>query len=161
MSIRFSFFFQAAIAKAQSHYRETVVRITDKRVTSMNELIDAMRLIKMYAWEDSFLTKILELRKQEIKEVFKAGFFMSLMLTISPSITIFAGFGTFITMTLAGVELDSTNAFTVLSIFSSCQFGVSFLPHSVRAIAEANVGFKRLQEFLGKFLSFSIKNFMT
>ena len=95
--------------------------ITDKRVTSMKEIIDSMRLIKMYAWEESFLSRILEIRSKEIKELFKPSMLMSCTLTVSPSISILAGFGTTMVMTLAGVELSTTQAFTVMSVFSALQ----------------------------------------
>ena len=95
--------------------------ITDKRVTSMKEIIDSMRLIKMYAWEESFLSRILEIRSNEIKELFKPSMLMSCTLTVSPSISILAGFGTTMVMTLAGVELSTTQAFTVMSVFSALQ----------------------------------------
>ena len=142
----------AGIAKLQSHYRERVVSITDKRVTSMKEIIDAMRLIKMYAWEESFLSRILEVRNKEVWELTKANFTVSVTRTVAPCISIFATFGTFIVMTLCGVELGTTTAFTILSIFTNLQFPVDTLPYAVRNISEANVGFRRLQQFLGQYL---------
>ena len=117
--------FQGFVASMQSKYRERVVNITDKRVTSMKEVIDAMRLIKMYAWEESFLSRILDIRSQEIKELFKPSMLMSITLTVSPSISILAGFGTTMVMTLLGVELSATQAFTVMSIYSSLQVSSS------------------------------------
>ena len=117
--------FQGFVASMQSKYRERVVNITDKRVTSMKEVIDAMRLIKMYAWEESFLSRILDIRSQEIKELFKPSMLMSITLTVSPSISILAGFGTTMVMTLSGVELSATQAFTVMSIYSSLQVSSS------------------------------------
>ena len=117
--------FQGFVASMQSNYRERVVNITDKRVTSMKEVIDAMRLIKMYAWEESFLSRILDIRSQEIKELFKPSMLMSITLTVSPSISILAGFGTTMVMTLLGVELSATQAFTVMSIYSSLQVSSS------------------------------------
>ena len=117
--------FQGFVASMQSKYREKVVNITDKRVTSMKEVIDAMRLIKMYAWEESFLSRILDIRSQEIKELFKPSMLMSITLTVSPSISILAGFGTTMVMTLSGVELSATQAFTVMSIYSSLQVSSS------------------------------------
>ena len=110
---------QGMVAKLQSSYREKVVSITDKRVTSMKEIIDSMRLIKMYAWEESFLSRILDIRSKEIKELFKPSMLMSCTLTVPPSISILAGFGTLMAMTLSGVELGTTQAFTVVSVFSS------------------------------------------
>ena len=55
-------------------------------------------------------------------------------------------------MTLCGVELGTTTAFTILSIFTNLQFPVDTLPYAVRNISEANVGFRRLQQFLGQYL---------
>ena len=143
------------IAKGQSYYREKCVKFTDKRVTGMKEIIDAIRLIKMYAWEESFLTKIFETRKLELSKLVKSAFMGSLTLTVGPSISILAGFGTFITMTLAGVELDSTQAFTVMSVFSALQFAISSIPWAVRYSAEAMVGLQRIQSFLGTSHSFN------
>ena len=35
-----------------------VVKVTDKRVTFMSEILAAIRLIKTYAWEDSFQEQV-------------------------------------------------------------------------------------------------------
>ena len=43
------------IASATAKLRLKVVTITDKRVTMMSEIINSMRLIKMYAWEVPFM----------------------------------------------------------------------------------------------------------
>ena len=75
----------------------------------------------MYAWEQPFIKRIDKLREGEIENLKKAALLMSLISTISPSITIVAGFATFLTMTLAGVELVTTEAFTILSIFNAMQ----------------------------------------
>ena len=61
------------IAKVTAVLRLKVVTITDKRVTMMSEVINAMRLIKMYAWEQPFIEKILTLRKEEVKNLKKVG----------------------------------------------------------------------------------------
>ena len=95
--------------------------ITDKRVSGMKEIINSMRLIKMYAWEESFLSKILDIRSKEVKKLFKPSLLMSCTLTVSPLFPILAGFGTIMVMTLSGVELSVTEAFTVMSVFSSLQ----------------------------------------
>lgn len=49
---------QGGIAKAQSRIRVKTVKKTDKRVALMNEILNSLRLIKMYTWEDSFANKI-------------------------------------------------------------------------------------------------------
>jgi hypothetical protein len=57
-------FDQGGIAALTSVLRLRVVEVTDKRVTLMNEVIGAMKLVKMYAWEDPFRQRILNIRKQ-------------------------------------------------------------------------------------------------
>ena len=113
--------FQGSISSLSSFLRLKVVTISDKRVTMMSEIINSMRLIKMYAWEQPFTHRIDNLRKDEVKNLRKAAFLQSLTATISPSITIVAGFATFLTMTLAGEDLVTTKAFTILSIFNAMQ----------------------------------------
>ena len=140
---------QGTIAKLQGSYRQKVVKVMDRRVTKTSELINAIRLIKMYAWEKPFLKKIITLKGEEMKELRKSGLLTSVTLTLSPSTSAIAPFFIFLTMTLAGVELDTTQAFTVLSIFNALQFSISTLPLTVRNITEAHISFKRFQEFLG------------
>ena len=45
------------------HLRHDSVRITDKRVKIINEVISGIRVIKMYAWEHAFKKKITQLRR--------------------------------------------------------------------------------------------------
>ncbi|KAL4506071.1 hypothetical protein ABPG72_013832 [Tetrahymena utriculariae] len=44
--------------------------LVDKRVNLTNEVIEGIRLIKMYAWESAFLKAAKEIRKLELKKVF-------------------------------------------------------------------------------------------
>lgn len=43
--------------------RRKYLKLSDKRVRVMNEIISCMRMIKMYAWEGSFAKAIRELRR--------------------------------------------------------------------------------------------------
>ena len=86
-----------------------------------------------------------KLRKDEIKALRMSALLSAITTTVSPSITIVAGFATFITMTLAGVELATSEAFTILSIFNAMQFSVGTLPWSLKLITEAVV--RRIQTF--------------
>ena len=58
---------QGSISSLSSFLRLKVVTISDKRVTMMSEIINSMRLIKMYAWEQPFTQRIDNLRKDEVK----------------------------------------------------------------------------------------------
>ena len=50
---------QFLISKAQSFYRKAVVLKSDKRITSMTELLTYIKLIKLYSWERVFSESII------------------------------------------------------------------------------------------------------
>lgn len=49
---------QVLMAKIISKLRHKSILLTDSRVRTMNEILNSIKLIKMYAWEESFEEKI-------------------------------------------------------------------------------------------------------
>lgn len=82
-----------------SKMRLKIVHVTDKRTTQMNEILNSIRLIKIYGWEKSFEERIHKIRRQEIKELRKAAFLQSAFTSITPSVTIIATIVTFFALT--------------------------------------------------------------
>ncbi|XP_068243109.1 ATP-binding cassette sub-family C member 5-like isoform X2 [Palaemon carinicauda] len=136
------------IAKAQSKVRVQTVKVTDKRVTLMNEILNSIRLIKMYSWEESFADKIAGLRKEELKKHRVGALLQAVSSTVVPSISILATIVTFLGYTLNGNRLTSSEAFTIFSVFNAMQFSVGTLPFTVRSVAEAKVSLTRIQKLL-------------
>ncbi|XP_020802461.1 probable multidrug resistance-associated protein lethal(2)03659 [Drosophila serrata] len=60
---------QAWAAKAAAHFRSQSAKHRDERVKLMNEIITAIQVIKMYAWEKSFGRLIAAVRKSEVKAI--------------------------------------------------------------------------------------------
>ena len=73
--------------------------ITDKRVALMNELINSIQLVKMYAWERPFFEKIQSVRKDELKLLRRSAFLQSISFSVTPTITIIAAVVTFFCLT--------------------------------------------------------------
>ena len=87
------------MAALTSKLRLQVVAVTDRRVAQMNEILNAIRLIKMYAWEEPFQKRIKKIRSQETKQLRKAAFLQSISTSITPAITIIAAIATFFALT--------------------------------------------------------------
>ncbi|CAL4069089.1 unnamed protein product, partial [Meganyctiphanes norvegica] len=138
----------AIIAKAQSRVRVDIVKITDRRVTLMGEILNSMRLIKMYSWEDSFAEKIKDIRKEEMHKHRIGALLQATSGTVTPSISILATIITLLGVTLSGNDLSSSAAFTIFSVFNAMQFTVAVLPFTVRSIAEAKISLGRIQKLL-------------
>ena len=42
------------------------MRLKDRRIRLMNEVLSGVKVIKLYAWEDYFLDEVQKIRKQEL-----------------------------------------------------------------------------------------------
>lgn len=136
------------IANLTTKVRVKTVKVTDQRVGLMSEILNSIRLIKMYAWEDSFANKIANVRNIERKHLQTAAFLQSFSNTITPAITLLASVATFLGYSLTGNNLFATEAFTIFSVFTAMQFTVGTLPYAIRCLAEANVSCQKLQNFV-------------
>lgn len=60
---------QTRLSGLMSMLRMKVARRTDQRVGIMNEIVQGVQVIKMYAWEKPFQTVVAEARRREIKQI--------------------------------------------------------------------------------------------
>ncbi|XP_053721093.1 ATP-binding cassette sub-family C member 12 isoform X1 [Synchiropus splendidus] len=139
---------QSVLAKLINMLKTKIVRITDSRVRTMNEILSSIRLIKMYAWEDSFEKKIAELRISERREFRKVSYIQNINSSITTITPALATVLTFTLHTLLGFPLSTTDAFTTIAIFNSMRFCLALLPMCVKSLAEASVAAARLQRIL-------------
>uniref|UniRef100_A0AAX7T572 ATP-binding cassette, sub-family C (CFTR/MRP), member 12 n=1 Tax=Astatotilapia calliptera TaxID=8154 RepID=A0AAX7T572_ASTCA len=136
---------QIFLAKLINKFRWKSLLITDSRVRTMNEILNSIKLIKMYAWEDSFEKTITGLRKNEKKQLQKVSYVQTINISIANILPSIATILTFLVHTLLGLPLSTSDAFTAIGIFNCMRFSLVVLPPSVKATAEAVVALKRLR----------------
>ncbi|KAI9203690.1 P-loop containing nucleoside triphosphate hydrolase protein [Polychytrium aggregatum] len=92
----------------------------DKRNTRTLEALQAIRIIKFFAWEPQFLKRIDEARNAELNNLIS--YFMTLGLSVMlwSFVPVIVAVVTFLSYTLiAGHDMDATTAFTCLSLFNA------------------------------------------
>jgi ATP-binding cassette, subfamily C (CFTR/MRP), member 1 len=140
--------FQYVIGRHVAEVRKKNIAVTDKRVGMMNEILNAIKLVKFYAWEQFFSDYIAEVREQELKLMRHGAVIKSvnlmLVFAIPPMMAILI-FSTYIK--LVG-PLPSTIAFTTLSLFNTLRFPLVQLPKALRAFAECVAAVDRIQALL-------------
>lgn len=136
------------VAAVTSQLRLSVVQITDRRVNLISEILSAIRLIKMYAWEESFQKSVSEVRRQEHSILQKAAFLQSTSNTVSPIVGVLAALATLLGYVLSGNKLTSEIAFSVVSVFNAMQFSIGTLPYGIKMITEVHVALCRIQRML-------------
>ena len=90
-------------------------QVTDERIGVMNEILNAIKLIKLYAWEDSFADKVHRIRTRETVLLGKAAFLRVLNLVLTQSAPVFVTVATFLCHALISeTPLRAADAFATI-----------------------------------------------
>ncbi|PSN60350.1 hypothetical protein BS50DRAFT_593794 [Corynespora cassiicola Philippines] len=128
--------------------RMAINKITDQRVSLTQEILQAARFVKYFAWEMSFLERVDEIRKKEIHGVQVLLAIRNAILAIGMSMPVFASMLSFITYSLTDHGLNPAPIFSSLALFNSLRLPLNFLPLVIGQVIDANASVKRIQEFL-------------
>uniref|UniRef100_A0A8C5HE38 ATP-binding cassette sub-family C member 5 n=1 Tax=Gouania willdenowi TaxID=441366 RepID=A0A8C5HE38_GOUWI len=137
---------QFLLVKLITKFRTKTMRLTDCRVRTINEILNSIKLIKMYAWEECFESKVESERKRERQQLQKVLYIQNINVSITSIIPTVATVVTFLLHTLLGLPLQASAAFTTIAIFNSMRFVLALLPLSVKASADAFVSIQRLKK---------------
>lgn len=95
------------------------MKIKDERTKSGNELFSSLKFIKINAFEDFFVTRLLKLREKEkisLRKRYIISCISILSYWISPGLILNSTFGLYIAL---GHNMTPANTFAVISIFST------------------------------------------
>ncbi|KAK7083945.1 Multidrug resistance-associated protein 4, partial [Halocaridina rubra] len=140
---------QSWMGQVFSRLRLATAHRTDERVRIMNEIINAMRVIKMYTWEIPFTALIEQARKSEIDVIMKTNYYravnMSLFFTSSKVIVFLA----LLTYVSTGNILTAEKVFVTSSLINNVRLVMTlFFPFGIAMGSETRISCKRLQDFL-------------
>ena len=143
-----TFIFNLAISKYFTVFQKKILTAKDNRMKLANEIISAIKMIKVNAWESFFLGKISEARDIELSWLAKSLVISVLMifsLYMTPMLILSA---TFAMYTLTDHVMDAENIFTLVSTFVVVQNTIRLLPLAIAFMIQALVSIKRIQGFL-------------
>lgn len=89
----------AFFANKSKQIRKTKYKIQDNRIKMMNEILNGIRIIKFYGWEESFRKLVRELRKKEIQNLIKTSLlsaFTSFTWSCAPYVVSVVSFATYL-----------------------------------------------------------------
>ncbi|CAL1710985.1 unnamed protein product [Somion occarium] len=124
------------------------IKITDSRVQLTTEVLQGIRLIKFYAWENFYANQIGSLRTREVETIRKMALAQGLILACMIVLPILAAVLSFITYGLSGHELDVATIFTSLQFFNIIQYPLAFFPAVLAVAANVYVALGRISKFL-------------
>ncbi|XP_055346994.1 multidrug resistance-associated protein 1-like [Paramacrobiotus metropolitanus] len=122
----------------------------DARIKLTSEILNGMKVLKLYAWEESFEKQVLELRELELRQLQKAARLEAISAFnwfVTPFLMSFVTFATFVLSSSENV-LDADKAFVALSLLNILRLPLTMLPHCVTLLVQSRVSLKRLTKFL-------------
>ncbi|KAJ7401505.1 multidrug resistance-associated protein 1 [Pitangus sulphuratus] len=108
----------AVMAMKTKTYQVAQMKSKDNRIKLMNEILNGIKVLKLYAWELAFREKVA-----------------------------LSTFAVYVTIDKTNV-LDAQKAFVSLALFNILRFPLNILPMVISNIVEASVSLKRLRVFL-------------
>eukprot|EP00960_Hanusia_phi_P063575 765515-Hanusia_phi.AAC.2 len=136
------------IAKKRAGLNRTIMKIKDERSNCMDEVLQGIRVIKYFAWEQSFTKKVQEVRNREIDLIWKNSMWAIFSTFLWAGSPMLVALITFTFYSLSGNELRPNIAFTALALFNVLRFPLNTLPMIINIIVESQVALGRLTNYL-------------
>ncbi|EJU04810.1 hypothetical protein DACRYDRAFT_114129 [Dacryopinax primogenitus] len=122
----------------------------DKRMGVLTELIQAIKFIKFFAWENQWIDRAMKARQEElnwlVKNFINSLLFRALFANV-PALVSICSFWVFVAQ---GHELTVSTAFTAIALFDMLRQPLNLLPYFVVRFLETSVSFVRIDAFLAE-----------
>ncbi|KAF8747849.1 ABC transporter transmembrane region [Rhizoctonia solani] len=136
------------IARVLKNMQSEQMKNRDKRTRLMSELLNNIKSIKLYAWEDSFIRRVLTVRnEQELKMLRKIGVTTAVSTTLWTGIPLLVAFGSFATAAYTGERpLTADVIFPCIALFNLLQFPLAMFASITSQLVEAAVAVTRIRK---------------
>lgn len=112
------------------------------------EILQAVRFVKFFGWESSFLSRIGGIRDREIRAIQILLAIRNAINAVSMSLPIFASMLAFICYSLTNHGLNPASVFSSLALFNGLRMPLNLLPLVIGQVVDAWQSIHRIQEYL-------------
>ncbi|EGW34666.1 uncharacterized protein SPAPADRAFT_53104 [Spathaspora passalidarum NRRL Y-27907] len=136
-------------AKKLFTYRDAVSKITDKRVGLIKEILNNLKMIKFYSWEQPYHKRMIQVRNQEVNMILKIQTLRNVIYSLAMTLNGISAMIAFLVLyALKGKTANPANIFSSVSSFEMLSFFIFFLPQALSTSADMLMGFQRVGELL-------------
>jgi ABC-type multidrug transport system fused ATPase/permease subunit len=139
------------IARQFNKVQNMILKGTDARIHATNEVLQNIRIIKYFAWEQRFQDIVNEKRKAELKSLRRRYILWSCAATVwygTPILITFLSF--FLYTVVEKKQLTPSIAFPALSMFSLLRVPLDQLADMVAHVQESKVSLDRVDKYLNE-----------
>uniref|UniRef100_A0A183C536 Multidrug resistance-associated protein lethal(2)03659 n=1 Tax=Globodera pallida TaxID=36090 RepID=A0A183C536_GLOPA len=141
--------FNFLITMLTRKYQIRQMRVKDERTKMVNEVLNGIKVIKLYAWEPPMEEVINALRSKELSMIRKAAFLRTISDMFNSAVPFLVALSTFATF----IFIDSRNvltpqiAFVSLTLFNQLRQPMSTVADLISQTVQVSVSNKRLKKF--------------
>ena len=132
-------------------YQKIQMNQKDIRVNLVNEILNAIKVLKLYAWEKSFIDQISEIRLKEVSALRTFQYIEGtqyLMWNTAPVLLALVSFAAFVLVDPVNNILDAQTAFVSLTLFNTLRERLFMLPFGIVNLIQGMVSIKRINKYL-------------
>ncbi|RPD55478.1 P-loop containing nucleoside triphosphate hydrolase protein [Lentinus tigrinus ALCF2SS1-6] len=122
---------------------------TDSRVQTVTEMMNVIRMIKLFGWEPRIAAQLNEKREKELVSVRRNRMYSmanNLCNYLIPIVIMLATFSTY-TVFMKG-ELTASKVFSSISVFDMLRINIQATFYVITPLVQANVALERISDFL-------------
>ncbi|KAG0327184.1 hypothetical protein BG000_001046 [Podila horticola] len=140
----------ARLSVFMKNLQQKQMKNKDTRIKLMNEILNGIRVIKLYAWEGTFLQKVLTVRNDyELETMKKIGYLSAVQSFTWASTPFLVSLSTFTVYAfIMKKPMTSDIVFPSIALFNQLQFPLAMFPSVVSSAVEAYVALGRVYKFL-------------
>uniref|UniRef100_A0A670ZB18 Multidrug resistance-associated protein 1 n=1 Tax=Pseudonaja textilis TaxID=8673 RepID=A0A670ZB18_PSETE len=131
----------AVIAMKTKTYQVAHMKSKDSRIKLMNEILNGIRVLKLYAWELAFKRKVLQIRQEELKVLKKSAYLAAIgtfTWVCAPFLVALSTFAVYVSVSEKNI-LDAQKAFVSLALFNILRFPLNILPMVVSSMVQVRL----------------------
>jgi ABC-type multidrug transport system fused ATPase/permease subunit len=141
----------AKLNSIQQGYQKAVMKIKDERISTMNELLLGIRVVKFYAWEEPISVKISRLRTREKELIVKRNLvaaFQAVLFSCTPVWVTIALFSVYVG--IMGYPMSPDVVFPTLVTVNLLRLPLMMLPGLMPQWTSAKQSLHRMNAYLSK-----------
>lgn len=123
--------------------------LTDARVTLMREILNNMKMVKFYAWEDAYESNIKDVRRREVSRVRRMQITKNFLIAAMMALPSIASLMTFLALYKVNNNgRTAGNVFSSLSLFQVMSLQMFFFPIAVATSIDMVLGLQRIERVM-------------
>lgn len=137
------------VSKKLKDYQKAVLSNKDNRLNVVNEILNGIRIIKLFSWEEMFLLKLNNSRKIEIDSLRICAYLQcvsQILWEIVPTAVACTAF--LVHVYVYKRKLTESQGFAALTLFSMLRFPLASLPNMISSLINALISLNRIDSFL-------------